>query len=84
MPFLIAVVLAIVGFIWWSWGRDKASNSLARGLDQLFKRRECRWITTGDANGRFVEYRCQSCGVASYSTTGKAPVTCKRNLKNRG
>lgn len=78
MPVLIAIAVAVLGFIWWSWGRRRAGDEVAFRLDRLFRRRPCQWSTTGDKNGRMVEYKCATCHVVAYSTTGKPPQDCKR------
>lgn len=83
MPLALALALAVVGFVWWSWGRRRAGDAVAGKLDRAFRKRDCRWSETGDRNGRFVEYRCVNCGIAAYSTTGRAPTTCKRNLRGK-
>jgi hypothetical protein len=82
MPIILTFLVLAAGFIWWSWGRDRAGSALSRRLDGLFRRSPCKWALTGDSNGRLVEYRCETCGIAAYSTTGAAPVTCKRNIRN--
>lgn len=41
----------------------------------------CDWVKTGDAKGRLQEYKCTTCNVTGYSSTGNPPIECKRNLK---
>ncbi|MEP3345215.1 MAG: hypothetical protein ABJN34_10225 [Litoreibacter sp.] len=81
MPIVLAILLAVAGFVWWSWGRRRAGDEVAFRLDKLFRRKPCRWNGTGDAKGALLEYRCATCGVAAYSRTGKGPNDCKRNLR---
>ncbi len=83
MPLALVIALAVIGFVWWAWGRQRAGNAVAGMLDQVFRKRDCKWAKSGDQNGRFVEYRCAICGIAAYSTTGKAPTNCKRNLRGK-
>ncbi|MEJ6394951.1 hypothetical protein V8J82_16930 [Gymnodinialimonas sp. 2305UL16-5] len=84
MPILIAIAIAVIGFIWWSWGRHRVGGEVATRLDALTRRRACKWSATGDRNGRFVEYRCETCGKAAYSRTGSAPTACQRNQPGKG
>ncbi len=83
MPLAFVLALAVIGFVWWAWGRQRAGNAVAGKPDQVFRKRDCKWSETGDQNGRFVEYRCATCDIAAYSTTGNAPTTCKRNLRGK-
>ncbi|MGL6209353.1 MAG: hypothetical protein ACRC14_05940 [Paracoccaceae bacterium] len=82
MPIILTVLILVAGFLWWSWGRDRAGSVVSNRLDRLFRRSACKWTPTGETNGRFHEYRCETCGIAAYSTTGSPPVTCKRNIRN--
>lgn len=84
MPILIGLALAVIGFVWWNWGRDRArsemSNKLDPFMDRLMRKRPCRWVQAGRGKGGFDEYRCDTCNVVAYSRTGKPPETCKRTL----
>ncbi|KRS14648.1 hypothetical protein XM53_02800 [Roseovarius atlanticus] len=78
LAFVLAlVVIVAVGL---SLGRGRMGGRLG-GPGNKPAKRACKWSETGNSNGRFVEYRCASCGVAAYSATGDAPVICKSNLK---
>lgn len=85
MPILISLGILALYVLWAVWGRRTAQNEAAAKLDPLWskltKRSACKWSQTGDSNGRFVEYRCASCGVAAMTHTGSPPKDCKRNLK---
>ncbi|WP_298294210.1 hypothetical protein [uncultured Litoreibacter sp.] len=86
MPILITVGLVALYFVWAIWGRKTAQNEASARLDPLWskitRRKACKWDKTGDANGRFVEYRCATCRVAAMSHSGKPPQDCKRNLSS--
>ncbi|GEM_PF-2539497 len=44
-------------------------------------KKNCKWVATGDPERRLREYRCETCGVTGYSSTGSPPVECKQGLK---
>ena len=44
-------------------------------------KRNCQWVATGDPARRLREYRCETCGVTGYSSTGNPPIECKQALK---
>ena len=81
MPVVLAILLAVAGFVWWSWGRRRAGNEVAFRLDKLFRRKPCKWRPTGDGKGALQEFRCETCGVSAYSRTSRGPVDCKRNIR---
>ncbi|SFR51081.1 hypothetical protein SAMN04488002_2707 [Litoreibacter janthinus] len=81
MPVVLAAVLAVAGFVWWSWGRRRAGDEVAFRLDSLFRRKPCKWKATGDAKGALEDYQCAVCGVTAFSRTGQGPVDCKRSLR---
>lgn len=82
MPVVLVALLAIAGFIWWSWGRKRAGDEVSYRLDKLlFRRKPCKWQPTGNGKGALNEFRCDTCGVSAYSRSPKGPVDCKRNLR---
>lgn len=44
-------------------------------------KKNCKWIATSDPERRLREYRCETCGVTGYSSTGNPPIECKQALK---
>ena len=72
---ITAIILVLYAV--WAW-RRKGGPSDARVKKPAKK--ACKWETTGHSKGRFVEFRCATCGVSAMPHTGKAPVDCKSNL----
>lgn len=44
-------------------------------------KRNCQWVAVGDPEKRLREYRCETCRVTGYSSTGNPPIECKQALK---
>ncbi|PWG17420.1 hypothetical protein [Salibaculum griseiflavum] len=76
MPLLLAILGAVIVFLWWSHRRATAEAAP--------KPPACIWLATGETRGRLREYRCDSCGVTGYTTGDGPPKTCKKDLKGRG
>jgi hypothetical protein len=76
MPLLLAILGAVIVFLWWSHRRATAEAAP--------KSPACIWLATGEMRGRLREYRCDSCGVTGYTTGDGPPKTCKKDLKGRG
>ena len=72
---ITAIILVLYAV--WAW-RRKAGPSAGRASKPAKK--ACSWEKTGHSKGRFVEFRCTTCGVSAMPHTGKAPVDCKSNL----
>jgi len=73
---LTAVILVLYALWALRWRNPKrgaaASNKPAK--------KACVWEETGHTKGRFVEFRCKTCGASAMPHTGKAPIDCKSNL----
>ncbi len=75
-PLLGAIVLiAVVVF----YNRRRGIG--AGGGQPKAIKRNCQWVATGDPDRRLREYRCETCGVTGYSSTGNPPIECKQALK---
>jgi hypothetical protein len=71
----VVVLIAVVVFYRRRRGLD------AGGGEPTPPKRNCQWIASGDPGRRLREYRCETCGVTGYSSTGGPPIQCKQGLK---
>lgn len=69
----VVVLIAVVVFYRRRWGAGEG--------EVLPPKPKCAWIASGDPERRLREYRCETCGVTGYSSTGSAPIQCKYGLK---
>jgi len=68
----VVVLIAVVVF----YSRKRGGGAIAAPPKPA-----CTWTKTGEAKGKLQEYRCETCAVVGYSSTGNPPIECKRNLK---
>lgn len=61
----------------------KPSHGTPRMKVPRLKGGGCQWRADGQKNASFRRWRCASCGVEAYSSTGKAPDQCKKGLDGR-
>lgn len=73
---ILGLVVLIAVIVWFNRRRGRYSAT-----GPAPQKRLCNWTTTGDAKGRLQEFKCETCGVVGYSSTGNPPIECKRNLK---
>lgn len=76
MALMLAILVAVIAFLWWSHRRAQAEAGPERP--------KCVWLATGAARGRLREYRCDTCGATGYTATKGPPETCKRDYAGRG
>ncbi|MFQ6546690.1 hypothetical protein AADZ90_001965 [Aestuariibius sp. 2305UL40-4] len=85
MPLVIATVSILAFAFWRLYLRDRARDEVAARADPVWRKlttkRPCQWSETGSGRGAFREYHCATCRATAYSRTGKAPETCKRNVR---
>lgn len=41
----------------------------------------CRWQRDAESENSLERWRCENCGVDAFTSTGKPPKECKRQLK---
>ena len=77
---MVITITAIILVLYAIWAlRRRIPGVEGRGPRKPAKT-PCKWEKTGHSKGRFVEFRCATCGVSAMPHTGKAPVDCKSNL----
>lgn len=74
---LLGVIVLIAVIVFYRRRRGYGSGESA----PTPPKRLCNWVATGDPERRLREYRCETCGVTGYSSTGNPPIECKQNLK---
>ena len=74
---LLGVIVLIAVVVFYRRRRGYAQDG---GAPTPIKR-NCKWTATGDPARRLREYRCETCGVTGYSSTGNPPIECKQALK---
>lgn len=72
---ITAVILVLYAV--WAWRRKTGPSRVGAAKPA---KKACKWEQTGHSKGRFVEFRCTTCGASAMPHTGKAPVDCKSNL----
>ncbi len=73
-------ITAVILVLYAIWALRRRGAGQAGGISRTPAKKACKWVETGHSKGRFVEFRCQTCGVSAMPHTGKAPVDCKSNL----
>lgn len=73
---LLGVIVLIAVIVFYSRRSGRYASS-----EPTPQKRLCHWVTTGEAKGRLQEYKCETCRVVGYSSTGNPPIECKRSLK---
>lgn len=78
----VLVLLYTLWALWWRRGSDAGGSMQMPGFSKKKPRKACKWLETGEAKGRFVEYRCEICDVVALSHTGRPPQDCKKVLSS--
>ncbi len=76
-------ITAIILVLYAIWALRRRGTGHGARVGRKPAKKACKWVETGHSKGRFVEFRCETCGVSAMPHTGKAPVDCKSNLSGK-
>jgi hypothetical protein len=93
----IAVCVLILGVLTWRRSRREGQSQINHPLADRWDRRAsgaviaprnrkppCKWRSgslSRPRSGGLGKWHCSECGVEAFTTTGKAPAECKKELK---
>jgi len=77
---MVITLTAVILVLYALWALRWRKPGQLTGTPRKPAKKACDWEQTGHTKGRFVEFRCKTCGASAMPHTGKAPIDCKSNL----
>lgn len=85
LVYLTLLLAAVLAMNWSFLGFDRLFGGRRDGGAAPRARSTCKWKRDPmQKDGKYDRWICTKCGVDYFSTSGRAPDTCKRHLRDPG